>query len=208
MVVAMKVRALSIPGAWEFTPVQHEDDRGLFVEWYHAREVAAVVGHRLTLVQANHSVSRRGTLRGLHFADVPPSQAKYVYCPRGAVLDVVVDIRVGSPTFGQADACRLDEVDRRAVYIAEGLAHAFLALEHGSAVTYLCSTGYNPGREHGLNPLDPDLALPWPTDVPLLLSDKDSTAPTLAAAARHGQVPDYQACLAYYAQLDAADPAH
>jgi dTDP-4-dehydrorhamnose 3,5-epimerase len=202
----MKVRALSIPGAWEFTPIQHEDDRGVFLEWYHAREIAAAVGHPLELVQANHSVSRRGTLRGLHFADVPPSQAKYVYCPRGAVLDVVVDIRVGSPTFGAVDACRLDEVDRRAVYISEGLGHAFLALADDTAVTYLCSTGYDPSREHGLNPLDPDLALPWPADVPPLLSAKDRTAPTLAAAAEHGLLPDYQTCLAYYAQL-AADAA-
>jgi dTDP-4-dehydrorhamnose 3,5-epimerase len=204
----MKVRELSIPGAWEFTPTQHEDDRGVFLEWYQAGDVAAAVGHPLTLVQANHSVSRRGTLRGLHFADLPPSQAKYVYCPRGAVLDVVVDIRVGSPTFGQADTCRLDEVDRRGLYIAEGLGHAFLALADGSAVTYLCSSGYDPSREHGLNPLDPALALPWPTDVQPLLSAKDRTAPTLAAAAEHGLLPDYQACLAYYAQLGAAAQPH
>jgi dTDP-4-dehydrorhamnose 3,5-epimerase len=201
----MKVRTLAIPGAWEFTPTQHEDDRGVFLEWYQAREVAAAVGHRLSLVQANHSVSRRGTLRGLHFADVPPSQAKYVYCPRGAVLDVVVDVRVGSPTFGQYDLVRLDDVDRRAIYIAEGLGHAFLALTDGSAVTYLCSTGYDPSREHGLNPMDPGLALPWPADVPPLLSAKDSTAPTLAAAAAHGLLPDYQTCLAYYAHLAAPD---
>jgi dTDP-4-dehydrorhamnose 3,5-epimerase len=200
----MKVRALAIPDAWEFTPTQHEDDRGVFLEWYHVREVAAAVGHPLALVQANHSVSSRGTLRGLHFADVPPSQAKYVYCPRGAVLDVVVDLRVGSPTFGHFDACLLDEVDRRAVYIAEGLGHAFLALQDGSAVTYLCSTGYDPSREHGLDPLDPALALPWPADVPLLLSAKDRTAPTLAAAAEHGLLPSYQDCRAYYAELAAA----
>lgn len=197
----MKVRALAVQGAWEFTPTQHEDDRGVFLEWYQARDVAAAVGHPLRLIQANHSVSRRGTLRGLHFADVPPSQAKYVYCPRGAVLDVVVDIRVGSPTFGQFDAVRLDEVDRRAVYLAEGLGHAFLALADGSAVTYLCSTGYDPGREHGLNPLDPELALPWPADVTPLLSAKDRSAPTLSAAADSGLLPDYQACLAYYASL-------
>jgi dTDP-4-dehydrorhamnose 3,5-epimerase len=199
----MKVRALAIAGAWEFTPTQHQDDRGVFLEWYQAREVAAAVGHPLDLVQANHSVSRRGTLRGLHYADVPPSQAKYVYCPRGAVLDVIVDIRVGSPTFGRSEAVQLDETDRRAVYIAEGLGHAFLALADDSAVTYLCSTGYDPVREHGLTPLDPELALPWPEEIELLLSAKDRAAPTLAAAAEHGLLPEYQTCLAYYAELSA-----
>ncbi|MEN3359555.1 MAG: dTDP-4-dehydrorhamnose 3,5-epimerase [Mycobacteriales bacterium] len=202
----MKVRALAIPGAWEFTPIQHEDDRGTFLEWYQAGEVAAAVGHPLNLVQANHSVSRRGVLRGVHFADVPPSQAKYVYCPRGTVLDVIVDIRVGSPTFGESEAVLLDETDRRAVYIAEGLGHAFMALSDDSAVTYFCSTGYAPGREHGLYPLDPGMGLPWPTDVPRLLSGKDRAAPTLADARAHGLLPDYQACLDYYAQLSERYP--
>jgi dTDP-4-dehydrorhamnose 3,5-epimerase len=197
----MKVRALAVGGAWEFTPTQHQDDRGTFLEWYQSREVAAAVGHPLNLVQANHSISRRGTLRGLHFADVPPSQAKYVYCPRGAVLDVIVDIRVGSPTFGTYEAVQLDETDRRAVYIAEGLGHAFFALQDDSAVTYLCSTGYDPSREHGLTPLDPELALPWPAGIQPLLSAKDRTAPTLDTAAEHGLLPDYQACLAYYETL-------
>lgn len=201
---AMKTRPLAIGGAWEFSPVQHADDRGVFLEWYKAGEVAAAVGHPLELVQANHSVSRRGTLRGVHFADVPPSQAKYVYCPRGAVLDIVVDVRVGSPTFGGWDAVRLDEVDRRAVYIAEGLGHAFLSLADDSCVTYLCSTGYAPAREHGLTPLDPALALPIPADQTAVVSAKDQAAPTLADAAAAGLLPDYRACLEFYDRLNAA----
>jgi dTDP-4-dehydrorhamnose 3,5-epimerase len=198
----MKVRPLTIAGAWEFTPVQHRDDRGVFLEWYRAGAVAEAVGHPLTLVQANSSVSARGTVRGVHFADVPPSQAKYVHCPRGAVLDLVIDIRVGSPTFGRYDAVRLDEVDRRSVYLAEGLGHAFVALEDGSTLTYLCSTGYAPAREHGIAPLDPALELPWPDDLALVLSPKDLVAPTLAVAQEQGLLPSYQACLAYYAELD------
>jgi len=198
----MQVRPLAIAGAWEFTPVQHRDDRGVFLEWYKADEVAAAVGHPLSLVQANSSVSARGTVRGVHFADVPPSQAKYVYCPRGAVLDLVVDIRVGSPTFGRHDAVRLDEVDRRSVYLAEGLGHAFVALEEGSTLTYLCSTGYAPTREHGITPLDVALELPWPDDLDLLLSPKDIAAPTLAVAREQGLLPSYRTCLAYYAELD------
>jgi dTDP-4-dehydrorhamnose 3,5-epimerase len=200
----MKVRPLAVAGAWEFTPAQHHDDRGVFLEWYKADAVAEAVGHPLSLVQANTSVSARGTLRGVHFADVPPGQAKYVYCPRGAALDVVIDIRVGSPTFGRCDSVRLDEVDRRAVYLAEGLGHAFVALEDHTTLTYLCSTGYAPAREHGLSPLDPALQVTWPEDLQLLLSPKDAAAPTLAAAEQQGLLPSYQACLAYYAELDDA----
>ncbi|HSV67160.1 MAG TPA: dTDP-4-dehydrorhamnose 3,5-epimerase family protein [Mycobacteriales bacterium] len=197
----MKVRDLAVPGAWEFTPVQHGDGRGLFLEWYKADVVVDTVGHPLALAQANHSVSRRGTLRGVHFADVPPSQAKYVYCPRGAALDVVVDIRVGSPTFGRWDAVRLDEVDRRAVYVAEGLGHAFCALAEDTTLVYVCSTGYNPAREHGVHPLDPALDLPWPPGLEPVLSDRDAAAPTLAQAAEQGLLPSYDTCLTYYAQL-------
>jgi dTDP-4-dehydrorhamnose 3,5-epimerase len=203
----MKVRALSIPGAWEFTPVQHEDDRGVFLEWYQGREVMAVVGHPLGLAQANHSISRAGTLRGVHFADVPPGQAKYVYCPRGALLDVAIDIRVGSPTFGRSEAVRLDEVDRRGLYLSEGIGHAFLALTDDATLTYLCSTGYEPGREHTISPLDPDLALPWPADIEPILSARDAAAPTLAEARDAGLLPDYQKCLAYYAELGSPLPS-
>jgi dTDP-4-dehydrorhamnose 3,5-epimerase len=140
-------------------------------------------------------------LRGVHFAAVPPSQAKYVYCPKGAVLDVVVDIRVGSPTFGEWDAVQLDDVDRRAVYVSEGLGHAFVSLADGSAVTYLCSTGYNPAREFGIQPLDPELELPWPADVTPILSEKDASAPTLRAAAEQGLLPTYADCLEFYATM-------
>ena len=126
-------------------------------------------------------MSSAGVLRGLHFAQLPPSQAKYVTCLRGAVFDVVVDIRVGSPTFGQWDSVLLDDRDRRSVYISEGLGHAFLALEDDSTVMYLCSAGYDPSREHTINALDPE----WTStgrDRPggPILSDRDRAAPTLA----------------------------
>lgn len=197
----MQVDELTVPGAWSFTPRQFPDPRGVFLEWFKADVLEQVVGHRLAVAQANHSVSSRGTLRGVHFADVPPGQAKYVYCSRGAVLDVVVDLRVGSPTFGSSDAVQLDDVDRRGVYLSEGLGHAFLALTDGANVTYLCSEPYAPGREHGVHPLDPALDLPWPRDVQALLSDKDAAAPTLEQAQRSGLLPDWQSCQAFYATL-------
>jgi dTDP-4-dehydrorhamnose 3,5-epimerase len=197
----MQVDELKVPGAWSFTPRQFPDPRGVFLEWYKAAVVEDAVGHRLGLAQANHSVSSRGTLRGVHFADVPPGQAKYVYCTRGAVLDVIVDLRVGSPTFGVSDAVRLDEVDRRGVYLSEGLGHAFLALTDDANVTYLCSEPYNPTGEHGIHPLDPELDLPLPRDVEPLLSDKDAAAPSLTEAREQGLLPSYDACLAFYETL-------
>jgi dTDP-4-dehydrorhamnose 3,5-epimerase len=197
----VQVDELKVPGAWSFTPRQFPDPRGVFLEWFKADALEQVLGHRLQVAQANHSVSARGTLRGVHFADVPPSQAKYVYCTRGAVLDVVVDIRVGSPTFGVSDSVLLDDQDRRGIYLSEGLGHAFLALTDDANVTYLCSTPYAPGREHGVSPLDPALDLPWPDDVEPLLSDKDAAAPTLAEAQEQGLLPTMEQCAARYAEL-------
>ena len=116
----MKVRELDVAGAWEITPQLHPDARGLFFEWVTDSGFTAFAGHRLDVRQANCSVSSAGVLRGLHFAQLPPSQAKYVTCVQGSVFDVVVDIRVGSPTFGRWDAVLLDGRDRRSVYISEG----------------------------------------------------------------------------------------
>lgn len=204
-----RVRPLAVPGAWVFTPRQFADPRGVFLEWFRTEAFASATGHRFDLAQANCSVSRRGTLRGIHFADVPPGQAKYVSCLAGAVLDVVVDIRVGSPTFGALDAVRLDDVDRRAVYLAEGLGHAFVALSDQATVAYLCSTVYSPTGEHGITPTDPALDLTgtvpgWPADLELLLSDKDTRAPTLAAAAAAGLLPQWSDCRHHVGSLQAA----
>ena len=185
----MHVDPLSITGAFVVTPEPFDDDRGTFFEWYRHDALAAAVGHRLDLAQANCSVSRRGVVRGVHYADVPPGQAKYVMCVEGAVLDVVVDLRVGSASFGRWEAVRLDDVTRRAVYLAEGLGHAFCALDDGATVIYLCSATYNPAAEHGINPLDADLGIDWPTDADLLLSAKDRAAPSLADALAAGALP-------------------
>ena len=186
----MSVRELSVVGAWEITPTVHPDSRGRFFEWFTDREFTEMTGHRLDLHQANVSVSAANVLRGLHFAQLPPSQAKYVTCLHGAVYDVVVDIRVGSPTFGRWDAVTLDAVSHRSVYLSEGLAHGFLALEDDSTVAYLCSTGYAPGREHTIRADDPALAIEWPTATPIL-SDRDAAAPTLAEVRAAGLLPTW-----------------
>ncbi|MCV2394171.1 dTDP-4-dehydrorhamnose 3,5-epimerase [Actinotalea sp. M2MS4P-6] len=203
----MTYRELSVPGAWEITPRQHGDPRGVFLEWFQGAPFADAVGHRFDLAQANCSVSAAGVLRGIHYADVPPSQAKYVTCARGAVLDVIVDIRVGSPTFGRWDTVLLDDVDRRAVYLSEGLGHAFMSLEDDSTVLYLCSTPYTPGREHGVHPLDPTVGIVWPTTArdgsPLTpqLSDKDEAAPSLLEARDQGLLPTWEAARAFISGL-------
>ncbi|KQV18490.1 MULTISPECIES: dTDP-4-dehydrorhamnose 3,5-epimerase [unclassified Kitasatospora] len=199
----MKFRELSIGGAYEVTPQLHGDPRGLFMEWYRFDRLAEVVGHPLRLAQGNLSVSARGVVRGVHFADVPPGQAKYVSCVRGAVLDIIVDLRVGSPTFGQWEGVRLDEVDRRSVYIPEGLGHGFCALSDDATLSYVCSETYNPTGEHSVHPLDPDLGIEWPADSPQL-SARDAAAPSLAEALASGLLPDYQACQAFTESLRGA----
>lgn len=197
----MEVRTLGIDGAWEFRPPAFPDRRGLFVAPFQEEAFLTATGHPLHLAQTNHSVSACGVLRGVHFADVPPGQAKYVYCPRGSLLDVVVDVRIGSPTFGRHEAVRLDAQACHALYLAEGLGHAMMALQDDTVLAYLCSTGYNPGAEHGIDPLDPELALPWPRDVTPVLSEKDAAAPGLAAARDSGLLPNYATCQEHYRQL-------
>jgi dTDP-4-dehydrorhamnose 3,5-epimerase len=199
----VQIRELAIPDAYEITPKQHADDRGLFLEWYRFDRLEETVGHSLNLRQGNTSVSKRGSVRGIHFADIPPSQAKYVTAPFGAVLDFVVDIRVGSPTFGQWDSVLLDDVDRRAIYVAEGLGHCFVALTENATVSYLVSDVYNPTAEHGINPLDGDIALVFPVEADaLLLSPKDTDAPGLNEAAASGLLPTWETARAFYATLD------
>lgn len=197
------MESLGVDGAWVFTPTVHADDRGAFLEAFRGAEFAVDLGYRLEVAQVNCSVSRRGVVRGIHYADVPPGQAKYVTCVRGAVLDVVVDIRAGSPGFGKWEAVRLDEQARRAVFLAEGLGHGFMALTDDATVLYLCSTPFTPGREHGVNPLDPAIGIGWELegDSGPVLSGKDEAAPTLDEALRAGLLPRYADCVAYAARL-------
>lgn len=200
----MQVRPLSIAGAFETTPRQFPDDRGVFLESFRGDLLEAHVGHRLDVVQTNVSVSSRGTLRGIHFAEVPLGQAKYVTALTGSLIDYVVDLRVGSPTFGRSDSVLLDATDRRAVYLAEGLGHAFLALEDGTTAHYLCSAAYNPEAEHGIHPLDPVVGLALPDDIDVRLSPKDESAPSLEEALADGLLPTWAQCEQRYARLSSA----
>ena len=202
----MQIRELNIPDSYEVTPKQFGDDRGVFLEWYRFDRLAEAVGHSIDLRQANTSVSKRGVVRGIHFADVPRGQAKYVTATHGAVLDYVIDIRVGSPTFGQWDSVLLDGDDRRAIYLAEGLGHAFVALTDDATVSYLVTDTFDAQREHGIDPLDPEIGLVFPPEAgEALLSPKDTDAPGLSEAAAAGLLPTWDDMRAYYASLDAKE---
>jgi dTDP-4-dehydrorhamnose 3,5-epimerase len=198
----MTFRELAVPGSWEISPQVHEDLRGGVFEWFAEGAFAEMAGHRFGMRQANCSVSAAGVLRGLHFAEVPPGQAKFVTCVRGSVFDVVVDVRVGSPTYGRWDAAVLDDVEHRSVYLCEGLAHGFLALQDNSTVMYLCSAPYTPAREHSIAADDPDIGIDWPIPAQRrVLSARDSAAPTLAQVRATGVLPTWEQTRSYIADL-------
>jgi dTDP-4-dehydrorhamnose 3,5-epimerase len=195
------MKSLGVSGAWIFTPLIYPDNRGSFHEWFRGAEFFDDLGYRFELAQANCSVSRRGVIRGIHFADVPPGQAKYVVCVSGAILDVIVDLRVGSPTYGRWEAVQLDDESRCAAFISAGLGHAFVALSPEATVMYLCSAPYAPGLEHGVHPLDPAIGIGWPAGIQPVLSEKDAAAPALDEAERAGLLPGYDVCMAFAAGL-------
>ncbi|ODQ83769.1 dTDP-4-dehydrorhamnose 3,5-epimerase [Dietzia alimentaria] len=208
----MQLRELSVSGAWEITPRQISDDRGVFHEAFTDETFRRMTGHRFDLAQVNVSVSGEGVLRGLHFAEVPPGQAKYVLCPSGTVFDVVVDVRVGSPTFGEWAGVILDSTEQRAIYIPEGVAHGFLALEPQSTVMYFCSEGWRPGAEHVIDAFDPKIAIDWPgsaldgTSIEHVMSERDRDAPSLLDVAAAGRLPQWEECRAHVERLREATP--
>ena len=188
----MEITPLSIEGAFAITNTVHSDERGEFVEWFRADRLKNATGVDFSTIQANLSVSQKGTLRGIHFADVPPGQAKYVMCPTGAIQDYVVDIRVGSPTFGTWEAVTITAQDRNAILLDVGLGHAFVALEEGTTVTYLVTDHYKPEAEHAISPQDPDLGLEFPfSGQELLVSAKDREALSLQDALSSGMLPTW-----------------
>jgi len=184
-VVKVDIREMTVPGAWVVTPRVLTDARGAFTESFKASEFEKATGRPLDLRQVNVSVSAAGVLRGIHYTEDPPGQAKYVTCVRGAFLDVVVDLRPGSPTFGHWDSVLIDDVNRRSVFLSEGLGHAILSLEDGSTVCYLCSLEYTPEADRDIDAFDPTLAIDWPrvgrdgTPLTYLRSPKDEAAPRL-----------------------------
>jgi dTDP-4-dehydrorhamnose 3,5-epimerase len=161
-------------------PAVHGDARGFFVETFRA-DVAAAHGIPLEFVQDNHSRSRRGTLRGIHF-QTHPGQGKLVRVARGSVWDVVVDLRRDSPTFGQWEGHVLDDERHRQLFVPAGFGHGFAVLSDVADASYLLSSTYDPATESGIAWDDPDVGVEWPVEEPLL-SERDKAAPRLADAA-------------------------
>jgi dTDP-4-dehydrorhamnose 3,5-epimerase len=191
----MSFTPLKIEGSWVFTPKKFPDDRGSFHEVFKLPLLSGTLGFGFEVKQVNQSVSKAGVIRGIHWADVPPGQAKYVFCSKGSIWDVVIDIRVGSPTFGQFDGEVISAENGKCVLIREGLGHAFLSLEDDTVVNYLCSEPFSPTTEHGINPLDKDLAIPFSSIIPdgrYEVSPKDEDAPTLMQAQAANLLPAYR----------------
>lgn len=196
----MQTTELSVSHAFAFTPAIHRDERGAFLESYRADALEEATGRRFDLRQSNVSISARGVARGIHFADVPTGQAKYVTVIAGTVIDYVIDLRVGSATFGKYDTVTLDDIARRAVFIPEGFGHMFVVTSDSATVHYLTTDIYRPERERTVNPRDTNLAIEFPLPTAeLRMSDRDLAAPSLAEALGAGQLPTMSACLAQYA---------
>ena len=196
----MKAHPLKISGSWKIEFQKFEDNRGFFYESFKAEEFPRLIGRNFDIKQTNTSSSSKGSVRGVHYALVPPSQAKLVQCQRGSIKDYVIDIRIGSPTFGQFEAIDLDEKAASAIFIEEGLAHAFVALENNTIVTYYVSEKYNPEREKGINPFDKTLNILWP-EIDLILSEKDKAAISLEQAKDQGILTTYDECKKFIKSL-------
>ena len=170
----------ALEGPVLLAPAVHGDERGFFSETYR-RSVLAELGIDHDFVQDNHSRSGRGTVRGIHF-QTGEGQAKLVRCARGSIFDVVVDLRRGSPNFGQWEAVTLDDVEHGQLYVPVGFGHGFCALSEEADVVYKCSSYYDPATERGIRYDDPDVGIEWPR-LELIVSERDATAPLLREVA-------------------------
>ncbi|MEU7834163.1 MULTISPECIES: dTDP-4-dehydrorhamnose 3,5-epimerase family protein [unclassified Nonomuraea] len=202
----MHIEELDVADSFVIDQKIYPDMRGIFLEPFSQPAFRKAVGHPLWVAQVNCSWSYRGTIRGLHVVGLP-GQARYFNCAHGAMLCVVLDTRIGSPTYGEHIAVELTAESRRALYVAEGLAAGFLALTKEVTVWYLCSSLYSPSTTVSINPLDPELNVPWPREHEFILSDMDRTAPSLREAEERGLLPLYRDCQARYAELNATADA-
>ena len=184
----MRARPLGVAGAVEFSTPGFDDERGSFATPFDSSIFAGTVD-LFPVAQALVSRSRRGVFRGVHYTAVPPGRAKVVWCVHGRCRDIVIDVRVGSPTFARHEVVELDGTSTRALFLPAGVGHAFLALEDDTVMSYLISGPYVPANEHALDPFDPELGLDVPRDV--VLSQRDRDAPTLAEARGRGLLPHY-----------------
>ncbi|MBZ3907937.1 MULTISPECIES: dTDP-4-dehydrorhamnose 3,5-epimerase family protein [Streptomyces] len=202
----MRITETRVPGAYRIAPDRFTDARGTFHEGLRTDLLEQATGRPFVPRQINYSVSRRNTLRGIHSVTVPPAQAKFVTCVRGALRDIIVDLRLGSPTYGVYDTSVLDAASGLSVLVPEGVGHGFLTLTDDACICYVLSSAHVPGTQVDIDPFDPDLALPWDADEPPLLSEKDAGAPTAAEAAAAGLLATWDEALAAAAAPAAPPP--
>ncbi len=181
--MAMRVIATELDGVLIVEPDLFRDERGFFLESYHQARYADH-GITCTFVQDNHSQSRQGVLRGLHYQDMSVPMAKLVRCSQGSILDVAVDLRLGSSSFGRWVAVELSADNARQLFVPVGFGHGFLTLSPVAEVQYKCSGYYNPAAEGAVRWDDPQLAISWPITEPII-SPRDQAALSLAQYAEH-----------------------
>lgn len=177
----MKVAATALPGVLVIEPTVHEDERGFFFESFNQRRFDAAVGRNVTFVQDNYSRSRKHVLRGLHYQIGRP-QGKLVRVTAGEVLDVAVDLRRSSPTFGKSAGTILSAITKKQLWIPEGFAHAFLVLSETADVLYKATDYYAPDEERCVTWNDADIGFEWPKGIAPILSPKDRVGAALRAA--------------------------
>jgi NDP-hexose 3,5-(Or5-) epimerase len=203
----MLITETAVPDAYRVEPEPIPDHRGVFYEALRHEALLAATGQPLQVRQVHFTVSGRNVLRGIHGTALPPGQGKIVTCVRGAALTAVVDLRVGSPTFGAHDVVRQDARTGTALCLADGLGLAYLTLSDDTCMNYLCTREYVPGTIIDIDALDPALGLPWELSEPPVRSARDAAAPTLGAAADRGLLPAYEDCLrAYRSFSDTSTP--
>ena len=191
----MEFKPLSIQGAWVAESPVWDDNRGSFREWFRHGEIYSSTGVDFSVKQANFSMSNQGVIRGIHYSLVPGGQAKWVTCVSGSIVDVVVDLREGSPTFKNVEYIEMTRGDGKSVFVSPGLGHGFLARENDSGVTYLMDSNFAPEYEYAVSPTDPELNIEWGefSSIPSkpVLSSKDQFAPTIETLLSQGKLPKY-----------------
>ncbi|GGX45164.1 dTDP-4-dehydrorhamnose 3,5-epimerase family protein [Streptomyces chryseus] len=202
----MRITETAVPDAYRIDPDLLPDHRGRFYEGLRYETLRAATGHAFELRQVNFTVSHRNALRGIHGTTMPPGQGKIISCVRGAALTMVVDLRLGSPAFGQHDVLRQDPDSATALYLPDGLGLAYVALADDTCMNYLCDREYVHGTIIDVDAFDPALGLPWNLDEPVVRSARDAAAPTLAEAVAGGTLPAYEQCRRSYRVPQAPAP--
>ena len=188
----MATQKLEIEGCYLFTNITFPDERGLFREWFRQEEIDETAPG-FKPMQANNSISKKGVIRGIHYSLAPRGQAKLVACASGDITDVLVDLRIGSPTYKKIVEITLTPENGRTVFIASGVGHGFVVESESASVVYLTSSTYAPDFEKGINPLDSELGITWlePGKVGHIISPQDSQAISLAEAEAQGLLPKF-----------------